>query len=276
MPELPALDSGLQLLEANADSIGALHSLVLDHLLLNPGQAYWVDTHGRIAPHHLARVAPTPRVLDRVQVARGLTPYQHHTLIECLTHCISTDFAIEGADTAPPATERDTQLNEASEPSVSLVVVPALDGLYREESALQRGYREGREMFFHSLAALQRLAYRHDISVVVSLSHGSTFTAPVARAATRTIHCEQTRFGPRFTVNGDGADTDRFETLVYPVGNGMVQTTLTFWREVLAARAPLYEHARPTAGALSPGAGSPRGMQTGDGSEVMVDGAGTY
>ena len=154
------------------------------------------------------------------------------------------------------------------------MVVPALDGLYCEESDLRGGHREGREMLLHSLATLRRLAHQHNLSVLVSLLHSSGFSVPITRAARRTIRCGRTRFGPRFTV--DDADTDRFETLVYPLGNGMVQTTLAFWREVLAARAPLYEQAQTTTGALSPGAGSPRGTQTGDGSEVVADGAGTY
>ena len=273
MPELPTLDSDLQLLEMDGDSIGALHSLVVDHLLLNPGQAYWVDTHGQIAPHHLARVAPSLRVLDRVQVARGFTPYQHYTLIDRLARRVDADAA--STNSTSTTAERDSSLNEMSEPPISLVVVSALDGLYRDESDLRGGRREGREMFLHSLATLGRLARQHDLSMLVLLSHKSNFTAPATRAVTRTIRCEQTRLGPRFTVDGDTAD-DRFETLVYPLGNGIVQTTLAFWREVLAARAPLYEETQSTAGPLSASVGSLRGTQTGEGSEVMADGAGTY
>jgi hypothetical protein len=106
--------------------------------------------------------------------------------------------------------------------------------------------------------------------------HADDLTAPVTRAATGTIRCEQTRFGPRFTVDGDDTATDRFETLVYPVGHGMVQTTLAFWREVLAARTPLYEQARPTAGATGPGAGSTQSTGAKIGSGVIADGMGTY
>ena len=237
MPELPALGPGLQLLEADDNSTGALHSLVLDHLLLNPGQAYWVDTQARIAPHHLARVAPSPRVLDRVQVARGFTPHQHYTLIERLAR--SVDAAV-GEGPTRTAGEDTSRSDEAIESIVSLVVVPALDGLYREESDLRRGHREGQEMLLHSLAVLDRLARRHDLPVLVSLSHGDNFTAAVVRAARGTIRCEHTRFGPRFTVDSD-TGIDSFETFVYPVGHGMVQTTLAFWREVLAARIPLYK-----------------------------------
>ena len=114
-----------------------------------------------------------------------------------------------------------------------MVVVPALDGLYCEASDLRRGDREGREMFLHSMAVLDRLVRRHDLAVLVSLSHANDLTAPVTRAATGMIRCEQTRFGPRFTVDSDDAATDRFETLAYPVEHSMVQTTLAFWREVL-------------------------------------------
>jgi len=265
-PELPALDPGLQLLETGSEdiAIGSLHSLVLDHLLLNPGRAYWVDTGGHIAPHHLARIAPSPRVLDRVQVARGFTPYQHYSLVSQLDDCL---------DREEPTVCGGSLATEGA--GVSLLVVPRLDALYRDESELRGGHREGREMFFHSLAILQKLARRYSLPVLTSLSHGSSFTAPVTRAAKGTIRCEQTRFGPRFTVDGD-TDADHFETLVYPVGHGMVQTTLAFWHEVLTARAPLYEQARPTVGPASSSAGSVRDARAGASSEVMADGAGTY
>jgi hypothetical protein len=275
-PELPALGPGLHLLEMDADSTGVLHSLVLDHLLLNPGQAYWVDSHNRIAPHHLARIAPSARVLDRIQIARGFTPYQHYTLIDRLARCVDVDLARKGTPPTDAEAERDGGAGEASASPVSLVVTPALDGLYREASDLRRGDREGREMFLHSVAVLDRLARRHDLAVLVSLSHADDLTAPVTRAATGTIRCEQTRFGPRFTVDGDDTATDRFETLVYPVGHGMVQTTLAFWREVLAARTPLYEQARPTAGATGPGAGSTQSTGAKIGSGVIADGMGTH
>lgn len=219
LPELPALEPGLQLLEVDADATGTLHSLVLDHLLLSGGRARWVDTQGRIAPQHLARIAPSPRVLDRVQVARAFTPYQHYTLIEQLADCVD-----EG---------------------LSLVVVPALDGLYRDESALRRGRHEGQQLLLHALAALDRLARQHESSVLLTRTRADGFGRPIANAAAGLIHCERTRFGPRFVVdnrtdteNAGDDEAGGFETLVYPLMNGLVQTTLAFWREVIAARIP--------------------------------------
>jgi hypothetical protein len=63
--------------------------------------------------------------------------------------------------------------------------------------------------------------------VILTRTRADDYTAPVERTAT-TIEVERTRFGPRF----DCEDLD-FETLVYPVGDGLVQTTFAFWREVL-------------------------------------------
>jgi hypothetical protein len=53
-------------------------------------------------------------------------------------------------------------------------------------------------------------------------------------------------------------------------------TTLVFWREILAARTPLYEQAQPTAGATGPGAGSTQSTGAKIGSGVIADGMGTY
>jgi hypothetical protein len=60
--------------------------------------------------------------------------------------------------------------------------------------------------------------------------------------------CEQTRFGPRFIG-------DEFETLVYPIENGTVQTRLAFWQRVLQTRVSDTESAEiSTSGVSASGA----------------------
>lgn len=206
-PELPSLDAGVQLLETNRETTRALHALAVDHVLQAGGDACWVDTGGHAQTDALVEVAPSDRILDRVHVARGFTPFQHLALLADLPTWLPADAAA--------------------------VVVPELDCPYREPALLAD---EGREILLAGIAVLARVARERDIPVLVT-RHGDDHLGEIlTTAATRRLICEATPFGPRFRA--DDGDT---ETLVYPVdGTGTVQTTLAFWREVLAAREPLY------------------------------------
>ena len=218
-PELPELDAGVRLLDVDGDrATGPLHSLVLDHLLLNDGNAVWVDAGGHAVTQNLASLAPSMRTLDRVQVARGFTPHQHYELIR--------------------------ELPEQVDDDTSLVVCPGLDRLYREAETYAD---ESEDLFMRALATVAGIADRHDIPMLVTRSRADSFSEPLAAAAVETIRCEQTKFGPRFVG-------DEFETLVYPLGDGMVQTTLAFWKRVLQARAPAYETAETPEGVSANGA----------------------
>lgn len=205
IPDLPALDPGIQLLEVDGKVTGPLHTLVVDHAAMHRGPTYWVDAHGYARTHSLAQVAPEPRLLDRIQVARGFTPFQHYSLIESLVETVDTD--------------------------TSLLVLPALDGMYRDEALRQD---ERCDMLVRVIANLAGVARDYDLPVLVTRTQCDDLTAPIEAAAVETIQCKQTRMGPRFIAN-------EFETLVYPVGNGQVQTTLAFWENVLIARLPLYK-----------------------------------
>jgi hypothetical protein len=201
-PELPALASGIRLLDVEGDekATGPLHSLVLDHLLLNDGTAAWVDAGGHAVTQSLASLAPNGRTLDRIRVARGFTAHQHYELVRQLPEQVSED--------------------------TSLVVCPALDRFYREAETYAD---EGEELFLRALATVASVADRHDVPVLATHSARDSFSEPLAAAADETIRCERTEFGPRFVG-------DDFETLVYPTEDGTVQTTLSFWQRVLVAR----------------------------------------
>ncbi|UPW02234.1 hypothetical protein M0R88_09095 [Halorussus gelatinilyticus] len=201
-PELPELETGVRLLDVDGDerATGPLHSLVLDHLLMNDGNAVWVDAAGHAVSQSLASLAPSGRTLDRIRVARGFTAYQHYSLVRRL----------------PEQVDEDT----------SLVVCPAFDHFYRDTETYAD---EGDELFLRALATVASVADEYDVPVLVTRSKQDSFSDPLAAAATETIRCEQTKFGPRFVG-------DEFETLVYPMEDGTVQTTLSFWRCVLEAR----------------------------------------
>lgn len=199
VPALPTLDEGVYRLATDGRATGPLQSLVLDHLLFHDGPAYWADAAGHAETGSLARLAPSPRVLDRVRVARAFTAFQHYGLVDALAGAVGDD--------------------------AGLVVLPALDAFYRGD-ALDRG--EPGRLLSGVAERLAALAADRDAPVLVTYGRDDDLTRPVADVVDHELACERTRFGPRFV--GDG-----FETLVYEDAGG-VQTTLAFWERVLRAR----------------------------------------
>lgn len=208
-PDLPSLDSGIQLLDTDASR--AIHALTVDHVLLSSGDAYWIGTGTHAQSTPFVELAPSDRILDRVQVARAFTPFQHLALLESLPKVL---------------TDR-----------TELVIVPDIDGYYRSDDLLAE---EGQDMLLSGIADLARIARERGIPVLVTRTATDEFSTPVENAASNVLYCRSTPFGPRFWTDGEGGPDD--ETLVYPVDRGdAVQTTLAFWKRVLAAREPLYE-----------------------------------
>jgi len=204
VPELPELNPGLTLLESQGSST-ALHALAVDHLLLECGTATWVGTGRHCTTESLNDVAPDRRVLERVDVARGFTPYQHTALLRALHEQLRAETAV--------------------------VVVPDIDARYRGDDVQGS---DGREMLVRALAQLAAVAREHEVPVLCTRTAADEFAAPVEAAAETTYAVQETAMGPRFV--GDG-----FETVVYPVEAGLVQTTLAFWQAVLQARQPLHQ-----------------------------------
>lgn len=225
IPELPSLRPGIRLVEATASSDGStaetyesgcvdvVQTLVLDRLLLHDGCVEWVDVDGHATTTRFACLAPSERILERVHVARAFTPYQHAILVD--------------------------QLAGRIDDTTTLVVCPALDVPYRGNDCPNE---QGCALLLQALARLAAIARNHDVPVLVTRRAGDAFAEPIATAAAERITHTATEYGPRF-------EGKRFETLVYPVGHGQIQTTLAFWQQVIAERQPLYEQAGQQAGA---------------------------
>ena len=221
---LPSLDDGITLLDvAEGRGVSVLQALVLDHLLLNEGPAFWVDADGHATTTRLARLAPSQRLLDRVHVARGFTPYQHYSAVCDLSEEVNRQ--IRAAASGP---DRSGARAAASPRTPSLVVAPAFDAQYRAADTLSKPH--ARTLQTRAIARLRACADAYDVPVLVTRTATDAFTGPIETAAERRLQCERTRLGPRFVG-------EEFETLVYPVAEDTYQTTFAYWRQVLGIRA---------------------------------------
>jgi len=207
IPELPTLDGGLTLVQCEGDPRLVLQTLAVDKLLLEGGDAIWLGTGHYATIETLTDVAPDRRILDRVQVARAFQAYEHTTLVR--------------------------RLEQVVDDSTAVIVVPDIDACYRN-SDVQGA--DGQDMLVRSLAPLARIAREYEIPVLCTRTRDDEFSEPVEAATSSTLVTEETPMGPRFVG-------EEFETLVYPLEDGWVQTTLAFWRRVLEARKPIHESA---------------------------------
>ncbi|WP_227132762.1 hypothetical protein [Halorubellus salinus] len=268
-PVLPSLDDGVTLLDVDGRGVPVLQSLALDHLLTHDGPALWVDTAGCARTTTLARVAPTWRLLERVHVARGFTPYQHHAAVADVPDAATDLVARDDAVDAP-----------------ALLVAPVVDGRYRDADDLPREHAH--QLLARTLARLRRYADTYDAPVLltrtgdrdataagagtVDATSADAFADIVDRTADHRLRCERTAQGPRFV--GDDA-----ETLVYPQADGTLQTTLSYWRTVLHQRASAAgvepAGATPAANADAASAPGPSAATTrfGDADGGLADGA---
>ena len=262
---LPSLDNGITLLDINGSrGVPILQSLVLDHLLMHEGPAFWMDANGHATTTTLAQMAPSQRLLDRIDVARGFTAYQHYSAVDELSAAVN-QFIQQSTGTSQLGNQRPPERDDdSSPPTPSLIVAPAVDAQYRTDNTLSDEHAEILQA--RTLARLATYADGYDIPVLVTRSEHDEFSAPVATAADHHLECKQTRMGPRFV----GED---FETLVYPVDDGAYyQTTFAYWRQLLDARATHIGVELTTA----PPATTPNGVGTGvttNGKPVSVAGS---
>lgn len=227
---LPSLNDGITLLDVDGSrGVPILQSLVLDHLLLHDGPAFWVDANGHATTTTLAQIAPSQRLLNRIHVARGFTAYQHYGAVCDLPTAVNRSIQESTDTTEPRGRQPPASDNDSSRHTPSLIVAPAVDAQYRTDDTLGEAHAETLQA--RTLAQLTTYAEGYDVPVLVTRSERDAFTEPIETAADHHLQCEQTRMGPRIVG-------DDFETLVYPVDDGAYyQTTFAYWRQLLDARA---------------------------------------
>jgi len=220
--DLPDLAPGVTLVDVDEDlGVTPVQALLLDRVLGGDGPAFWVDGANRANTSRLRELAPADRVLDRIEVARGFTAHQHTSLLDRLAGRLS------------------------ARGSPSVVVATGLDGMYR---AADVDADTAKQLFIRAIASIARIARIHDTPVLVTRCREDAFSKPLSRAAKTHLQCEKTAFGPRF--EDAAGDT---ETLVYHTDDGLLQTTLAYWQEVLEHRARIHEGATVERAAATPG-----------------------
>ena len=199
-PTLPSLEPGVHLIDVDDRAVGTIQSLVIDHVLTGAGStACWVDSNGMATTSCLTRLAPDMRLLDRIDVARAFTPYQHHSLV--------------------------SQLPEVVDDTTALVVAPNFEYHYRNPDMR---FDVAHDLVEAGVETLVSLARTHEVPILLTRETTAPLSAPLVEAADSVLDCELTQFGPRFVG-------EEFETLVYPVDGGF-QTTLSYWVEILSVR----------------------------------------
>ncbi|MCT9097558.1 hypothetical protein [Haloarchaeobius sp. HME9146] len=196
MDTQPTLDAGLTLLDTPDARSTALHRLVVRTLAGEAGTTYWVDARNTAATYVLAELADSDRLLDRIQVARAFTAYQHHELVRELVRRVDGRTA--------------------------MVVCPNLGALYRDPDVPDA---EAADLLEGSVAVLADLARACDVPVLVTARDDAA--EQVAAVADRELDCTRTRMGFRY----EGED---FETAAYPVPGGW-QTTIPYWVDLFGA-----------------------------------------
>ena len=188
---LPSLDDGITLLDVKGGrGVLILQSLVLDHLLLHDGPAFWVDANGHAATTTLAQIAPSQRLLDRIHVARGFTAYQHYGAVYDLPTAVNHSIQQSTADTELLGRQSMGRDVDSSPHTPSLIVAPAVDAQYRDDGTLRE--EQAATLQARTLARLAAYADGYDVPVLVTRRTSDEFTAPVATAADHHLECKYT------------------------------------------------------------------------------------
>jgi hypothetical protein len=138
---LPALSSGVTLLDIASRGMPILQLLVLAHLLPHDGPAFWVDANGHATPTRLSRIAPGQRLLGRIHVARGFTAYQHYGAVNSLPEAVDQSV-LQRTRTGTAPHQQPVHSDGPAAHRSALVVAPAVDAQYRDAETLSVAHAE--------------------------------------------------------------------------------------------------------------------------------------
>ena len=195
---VPDVYPGINLVTAPQRRTTIPHRFVVTALLDRRGPIYWVDARNNATTYTLYDIAPSPRILEPLRIARAFTAYQHHALVRSLVDHVDERTA--------------------------LVVLPAIVDLYRDDDMPAP---EDSTYLAATVSTLEALATAYDLPILAIATPGDPLADLVADVATREIVVESTPIGDRFV-------TDGFETTVYWHEGGW-QTTIPYWVELFGA-----------------------------------------
>ncbi len=175
IPRIPSLDNGVNLVKTGEGTNNAFQALAVNHLIRFGEEAHWIDVGNNCSTHLLSRISPTPKILEKIQVARAFTPYQHYSLIE--------------------------KIKEAATPETNLIVLPLIDHLYRKDVR----NRKWRGEFMEDVVKnIEKVTDDLEVPALITCekSLAEQFENPTE------ILCSSTGHGLKF-------ETDGFKTLTY-------------------------------------------------------------
>jgi hypothetical protein len=215
---VPALEPGVTLLRGGP---AALHRLAVAELARGRTAALWVDPGRAVSTYALYDLAPSPRTLRGLRIARAFTAYQHHALCRELVRRASS--------------------------RTQLVVLPGVGDLYRDDDVPDY---EREPLFSAAVSVAAELAASLSVPVLLADDGDDALTAIAADHADAEVDVEPTDLGLAFRGAG-------FETLGY-WGRGYWQTTIPYWVDLFGPRdpeeplavSPTIESARPAVPAL--------------------------
>lgn len=196
---VPDVEPGLTVLQTEHHHSGAVHSVARRAIQQTNGPVYWLDARNTASTYALHELFSNDRALDRIQIARAFTAYQHYSLAEDVLNRIS--------------------------PRAGCLIVPNLASLYRDDDV--PGY-DSEALLEAAATALAELGRAYEIPVLASLGGPADSSAGlVTEPADTVITAERTSLGYRF----EGPD---FETDVY-WADSYWQTTIPYWVDLLGA-----------------------------------------
>ncbi len=157
------LENGVNLIVHKGENDSVLHQITAQKTSKHGYKALWIDTENHGSSYQLAAAGNTD-ILEKVEIARAFTTYQHYTLVQRIEDYI----------------ENDTEL----------VLLPSIDGLYETG---QLSEEESRELLKQSLNHLNKLGKNKDLEIAVTLSRAGKgeFHGLVEQKAVRSVDCDR-------------------------------------------------------------------------------------
>lgn len=183
----PQLELGVNLVD-NPEGFPVFQSLLDSELTGRRASAVWIDTGNEASTYALGSFSQD--LLEKVEIGRAFTPYQHHSLVHQIDEFISEDTEI--------------------------LVLPNVSMLYRELSDW-----EAEELFRETWEKVIELQEEHELKILVSMEGDFGPHCLIHRDVEKRIEVEETGRGWMYSGS--------FDQMFFRDG-ACLQTTMNYWR----------------------------------------------